>query len=69
VPGRIEARLEDGELHLLVVIGDGRDLVEELSQSFAPKPVERFELDLDEIRHLQNGGNARIRSPADANVR
>ncbi len=56
--GWIEAGFEDRELHLLVVVGDRRDLVEKLFQTFADKPIERLDLDLDQIRHLQDRRNS-----------
>ena len=43
-----------------MMIGDRGNLLEEFLQTFLLKPLEGFQLDLNEIRHFENGWNPRI---------
>src|SRR5918994_1479449 len=58
LPRLIEPVLPKRELHLLMMVGNRRNLFQELPQTLALEPLERFDLNLDEIRHLPYSGNA-----------
>ena len=57
-----ERVVEEPELHDLAgEVLDGADLVEELAQALRDEPVERLELELDEVRDREDLGDPRIR--------
>ncbi len=69
LPGWLEARVEDGEFHLLVMVGDGGNFVEKFAESLFDKPLEGLDLDLNQVGHFEHGWDVGIGLAADPQIR
>ena len=60
VLGLVEAIVEKIQFQVLVETGNGRNLVQQLAQTFLAEPLEGLQLHFDQGRQRMHAGNARI---------